>query len=258
MQYESYGDIGSPALVFLHGFLGDGSQFEFLVNTFSQDFHLIFIDLPGCGAGVEDLSDDFSFESICSDLSVFLQDLDLKQPKLIGYSLGARLGLYVHLTLSYQFDALFLESLNPGLLDTTQKVKRAEKDQKLSDKILYNGYDEFLVGWYSSKLFSDLSKEELFASALKFNSNNQALILKNLSPGLMPNMWQELGSIDVPVCLLTGDLDSKFTEYSKKVLNLIPNSRHEIVLGAGHNLHLSNPIEYTKILREFLTHISFT
>ena len=213
---------------------------------------MILIDLPGCGIGVEDCSDNFSFESLASDLSKFLKSLNLNQPVLIGYSLGARLGLYVHLKQNCQFAAMFLESLNPGLSDPQQKAMRAEKDQKLSHKILNDGYGDFLAAWYSADLFSDLSKEELVASALKYNSNNQALILKNLSPGLMPSMWEELGSIDVPVYLLTGALDDKFTKLSKEALNFIPNARHEIVSGAGHNVHLANAPKYTNVLKEFL------
>ena len=252
MQYKSYGDPEKPALICLHGFLGDSSQFEFLVDSLSKNYRLILVDLPGCGVGEKDLSDEFSFESFASELSDSLEALNLNQPILIGYSLGARLGLYIHLKQNYKFHALFLESLNPGLSDSKQKTMRAEKDQSLSDKILNDGYESFLIAWYSAGLFSDLSKEELVASALRYNSKNQAFILKNLSPGLMPSMWEGLSSIDVPVCLLTGELDAKFTELSKEALNLIPNARHEIISGAGHNVHLSKSSNYLKLLTKFI------
>ena len=252
MHYKSYGDSDSPALVFLHGFLGDRSQFEFLIDSFSKDYRVVLIDLPGCGVEAEDLSEDLSFESLTAELSDFLKGLDLNQPILIGYSLGARLGLYVHLKQNYKFHALFLESLNPGVSDPQQKIMRAEKDQKLSDKILSDSYEDFLSAWYSADLFTDLSKEELMLSALKYNPKNQALILKNLSPGRMPSMWEDLKIIDVPVCLLTGELDSKFTEFSKQALRFIPNARHEIVSGAGHNVHLSKSSHYLKLLTKFI------
>lgn len=52
-----------------------------------------------------------------------------------------------------------------------------------------------------------------------------------------------LGSITVPVVVITGERDERFHAGGDFVANRVPNGRHDLVAGAGHHPHVDAPAE---------------
>ena len=57
----------------------------------------------------------------------------------------------------------------------------------------------------------------------------------------MPNFRGRCREIRVPVTLLSGELDTKFSALAEELSSLFPDARRSIVPRAGHDLLLERP-----------------
>lgn len=92
-------------VVFLHGFLGTSEDWIPLMKTLSGWSRCISVDLPGHGEtkvhthGHKDLNEDtdLSIEAVAGILYELLHHLTPRKVTIIGYSMGARIALYMAL-----------------------------------------------------------------------------------------------------------------------------------------------------------------
>jgi len=92
---HEWGEPGQPVFVFLHGFLDCGSTFQFVVDAFERDWHVIAPDLRGFGDSYGSVS-AYWFPDYLADLDVLLE---ARHPDaavcIVGHSMGANIaGLY--------------------------------------------------------------------------------------------------------------------------------------------------------------------
>lgn len=93
-------------LVFLHGFLGTGEDWITIMKTFSGSARCISIDLPGHGKsiihGVKSSGEEPwpSLEIIADILHKLIHQVTPVKVTLVGYSMGARIALYLALRFS--------------------------------------------------------------------------------------------------------------------------------------------------------------
>jgi pimeloyl-ACP methyl ester carboxylesterase len=78
---------GSPALVFIHGWLCDQTFWSAQVEKFSQSNTVVTIDLPGHGLSGMDRK-DWPLSAYGADVHIVAEHLGLDQVVLIGHSMG--------------------------------------------------------------------------------------------------------------------------------------------------------------------------
>lgn len=84
--------IGSPALVFIHGWLCDQSYWSEQIAAFSPEHFVVTVDLAGHGdSGMDRVG--WSLASLGADVQSVVEDLDLHQVILIGHSMGGPVAL---------------------------------------------------------------------------------------------------------------------------------------------------------------------
>lgn len=77
--------------------------------------------------------------------------------------------------------------------------------------------------------------------------------LRLAGTGTQLPLWHELPRLDVPVLVVTGELDAKFSELGERMAGAIgANARHVIVPGAGHAPHLQFPVLVGDLVRRWL------
>ena len=84
------------------------------------------------------------------------------------------------------------------------------------------------------------------------NANWAAKIISDLSPGRQPLLWQNLPNLSMPVLLVAGALDKKYTALVTEMAQKIPQATVEIVAGAGHNVHAEKPQQFAELVINFL------
>jgi len=83
---------GSPALVFIHGWMCDQSYWSEQVGPFSADHLVVTIDLPGHGdSGMT--RDDWDMVALGGDVRSVVEHLDLSEVIVIGHSMGGPVAL---------------------------------------------------------------------------------------------------------------------------------------------------------------------
>lgn len=256
LHYDTHGDPRSPAVVFLHGFLGSSSDWTDVVGRAKTAFYCICVDLPGHGRSVR-LSGDYSMGRIARHLAALLDDAGVERAHVVGYSMGGRVALFFAATHPERCHRLVLESASPGLPTEDERAARRELDAARAVRIETGDYLEFLEEWYRQPLFETyLRHEGLLERMIRSRSSNDppelARSLREMGTGSQPSLWDRLDEIRVPVLAVAGALDGKYVDLAERMAVRLPRARTAVVPGAGHNLHAENPGAFTNIVIDFL------
>ncbi|MCB0221983.1 MAG: 2-succinyl-6-hydroxy-2,4-cyclohexadiene-1-carboxylate synthase, partial [Chrysiogenetes bacterium] len=73
-----------------------------------------------------------------------------------------------------------------------------------------------------------------------------------LSPGRQPDYGSRLGELAMPVHLITGERDEKFSAIAGQMRARIPDATHHVISSAGHSAHFEKPDQYAATLEEIL------
>ena len=258
ITYITSGNPKSPPVMFLHGFLGAGADWLPIAEQCARQFYCLLPDLPGHGNNTDiSISGPLNFETVAEGLNQLIERLNLDSLSLIGYSMGGRIALYTACKYPHKINKLILESANPGIANEESRRARATTDDKWAEILLTQGIDAFVEQWYTLDLFKSLQAYPALLAQIKANRKQNdarwmAKIISELSPGRQPPLWAELGRLSMPVLLLAGALDTKYVEMVKLMGEKIPGTTVEIVPGAGHNIHMETPEEFTGWVMKFL------
>jgi 2-succinyl-6-hydroxy-2,4-cyclohexadiene-1-carboxylate synthase len=252
------GDPSSPALVFLHGFLGAGRDWLPVAQRLSERFYCLLPDLPGHGQN--NLIPDnrrLSFAGLGRGLELTLRSLGVSQMHMVGYSLGGRAALYYALQRSSMVRSFVLESASPGLEGRQARRQRRETDEQRADDLETFGMAAFLDGWYRLPLFASLQQRPELLKSLKAgrqdgNAHLAARVVADLSPGRQPSLWGRLGELQMPVLLIAGELDPLYPATLQKAAKGIPFARMAVAPQAGHNIHLETPEWFVQQIEMFI------
>ncbi len=209
-------------LVFLHGFTGSSSDWQFCMSEFEDKFQPVAIDLIGHGltSSPED-PELYSARSIVNQLHFIFTAVGFKDIILAGYSMGGRAAISYTVDHPEMVKALILESTTPGISETDQRLERRRNDKLLASRIKSKGVADFIPEWMNSPIFStqkNLDKSmlnEIKSRKMKNNSTGLSNILTEFGTGSMPDYWESLKHLNQDTLLLTGSLDNKFTEINQ-------------------------------------------
>ena len=261
-NYEFYyslrGSPDKPLILFLHGFLGEGSEFNEVISLCSEQFSFLTVDLPGHGktkvAGEEEC---YSMPNTAQALIKLLEQLSVKKCFLVGYSMGGRLALYLTLHFPDYFSKVVLESASPGLKTRNERLKRLQNDLKLAREIETSDMTSFLLKWYDQPLFTSIKKhsefEQMMARRLQNHPLELAKSLRHMSLGLQASFWEQLKQNEKPLLLIVGEYDEKFININTEIAIICNFAKLEIISDCGHNIHLENVKAFVKVVVAFLT-----
>jgi 2-succinyl-6-hydroxy-2,4-cyclohexadiene-1-carboxylate synthase len=258
-HHTTLGDPAAPTLVFLHGFLGRGTDWLPIATPLSAHFHCVLLDLPGHGK--TRVAPHHTLASLAADLAHTLRAIGTTPHACIGYSMGGRLALQLALDFPSRIPNLILESASPGLESEDDRAQRRRHDDRLAQRLDCIGADRarfrrFLRDWYAQPLFATLSEDQrtqLIEHRL-FNSTRQlAVALRAFSTGAQQNLWPRLPTLQHRTLLFTGARDEKFTTIAHTMHLHAPHLQHQVIPDSGHNVHFENPAGYTKALQDFLS-----
>ena len=89
MHVRHWGSEHAPKLFMLHGWMDVSASFQFVVDCFTRDWHVIALDWRGFGLSERVASDCYWFPDYLGDLDALLEVLSPDQPvQLIGHSMG--------------------------------------------------------------------------------------------------------------------------------------------------------------------------
>jgi len=247
-------DTGSgKAVVFLHGFLGDKSVWDYYVKQLgSSTTRIITIDLLGHGK-TECLSYVHSMEEMAEAVLSVIKYLKLRKYYLVGHSMGGYVGLA--LAENYPDDirglCLFHSSAKA---DTKLKKKDRERAIKVVKRNTKIFIEEAIPNLFNTKV-KGFKREIEKAKKMALNISKQGIVAA--LEGMKMRLDREivLKFAPYPVLYIIGNEDNVLPY--KDLINqseLAENGSYKLLDQVGHMGFFEKPKECLEILKEFTSH----
>lgn len=262
LRCHSCGDPHKPYLVLLHGFLGCRHDFDGVIEALEPHFCILLVDLPGHGhSTLTDFPQDDAFKYVHQSLLRTLQQWEIKQYHLLGYSLGGRLALYHASQQPQGLLSLTLEACHPGLVDEADKVQRIDADQCWAIRFARQPLLDVLNDWYRQPVFGSLDDTMREAMIMKRCVHNQGIALAQVLDGLslarQPSLWPYLMQPKVPTHYFAPSKDAKFHALGQRIVQQCPQVRVTTFNDAGHNIHWESPLQWSQHLIELIQEANY-
>ncbi len=228
-----------PALVLLHGFTQTRQSWRRTAQALAGRYRALVPDLPGHGQALHRTA---SFDACAA----YVRALAPTRPfTLAGYSMGGRIALHAALSLGPEtVDRLILVGASPGIADEKERAARRAADDTLADRIETLEIEAFAREWGGQELFAGQPARVAagaHADRLRNTPQGLAAALRGLGTGVMHPLWDRLGDVQIPVTLVVGERDEKFSALAERMLERLPDARLVVVPGAGHAPQLEDP-----------------
>lgn len=245
-----------PTLVFLHGLLGSGLDWQELIDQL-HDYHSIVIDLPGHGfSGLEFCC---NFRHCCDQISdTLLTQVTPQQPiVLVGYSMGGRIamsGVANGYFSSLNIRALIVEGGHFGLTSEADKQQRLSNDRQWAQRFRTEPIEQVLNDWYQQPVFSSLNhaqRQTMIDKRSASLGSSVANMLEATSLAKQEYLLEHLKSSGVITHYICGEKDNKFSQLAEQ-----SGLSFSQVLQAGHNVHVEQPKAFANIVKAQLNVIN--
>jgi lipase len=211
-----------------------------------------------------------SWDIIAKDISTFCRSLKVKNPLVVGHSMGSTV-----LTIAaadYGIEPRGMILIEPIFLpEELYSMEATVKDHPLASKSIkrtnhWNNEEEAWAYLKSKSLFSDWD-EEVLALYLKYGMEKQRAgdLKLTCTPeseaamfmgGWSRNPWPLLDKLTCPVLVVEGEKsENKHFIDLKKAVSLLRHGKYKSVEGAGHLIPMQKPKEVAQIIKEFLAEI---
>ena len=241
---------GKP-LVCFHGFSGSGSTWD---GIEVPGYRLIRIDSMGHGRSARPMElQPYELPQMLSDLHRVIYAVAGERYALMGYSMGARLALLYTLEYPEEVSHLVLESGSVGIEDKVARQERYFADKALGNRIREQDIQWFSETWAKLDIFKTQQslpvkvQQQIQRRRLLNSPHALAFTLEGSGQGTMPYVGHRLSELTMPVCYISGELDTKYTAIGAQYFGDV----HRIVPQVGHNVHVEAPEAYRQILKQF-------
>jgi 2-succinyl-6-hydroxy-2,4-cyclohexadiene-1-carboxylate synthase len=241
---------GTRRLALIHGFTQSVQAWGPVAEALAERFELLALDAPGHGgsAGVE---------AGLVDGAAMMADAVMATggpASWLGYSMGGRFALHVALQQPEVVERLVLVSTTGGLADPDERAARRRSDAALADRIEAEGVEAFLRWWLSQPLFASLAPEVAqLENRLGSTAAGLASSLRLAGTGTQEPLWDRLAALDMPVLVVAGALDAKFSALAARLGEAIgANATVAVIAGAGHTCHLEQPARFLAVVADWL------
>lgn len=238
----SYVEAGEgPTIIVLHGLMGALSNFDGVLNYFSENGYRVIIPelpiykLPLLKTNVKNLS---------KFLKDFMEFKQIDKAILLGNSLGGHIGLYFTKLNPDNVAALVLAG-SSGLYE-----------KSMGDTYPKRGNYEYIEAktkevFYDPQIATKEVVDEIFASV-----NDRVKVIKTLAiakSAIRHNMAKDLPKMNIPACIIWGKNDTVTPpEVAIDFQKLLPDSDLFWIDKCGHAPMMEHPDEFNKILEIWL------
>lgn len=248
MNYKLDGN--GKTLVFIHGLSDNLLYWEFLANNLKHDYQILRVDLRGHGES-ELGNEEITIGTYSNDLNNILEELNISEVNLIGFSLGGAVALDFAIKYPQKVDSIVLMSSFYKVDDELRSTLNQFKNS------LNLGFEEFYDNILPMALCPEVIDEnkkelELLKDIASQNANIEAY-LKAVDVCLNFNVEKQISQINVPTLILAGKYDDISTlNMQKELHNKIENSKLIVFDNTKHNLLVGkNNEKILAILNEF-------
>lgn len=240
-QYQSVGRSEKVVLV-LHGWGDDSRNWQQLQKTFSADYRVISLDLPGFG-GSKAPEDTWNLDTYAAFVRDFLLKVGVSEVyAIIGHSNGGAIAIRGLAEKLLRTERLVLLG-SAGIRNEQKGRKQALQYITKTGKILTAPLPKKAKKSLRQKLYKSVGSDLLVAEHLQETFKNV----------VNDDVRKDADRVAVPTLLVYGADDTDTPpRYGNLFHERIKNSTLEVVQNAGHFVYQDKPSETKKLIQEFL------
>lgn len=244
-----FGGAG-PAVLFLHGLAGHAGEWAETAAAFVGDYRVLALDQRGHGRSERHPS-DVSREAFVADAVFVIDELELAPVVLVGQSMGANTAFLAASTYPQRLAALIVIEATP--------------DGPAPD--LAGHIQRWLDRW--PKPFASAEHAAGFFISEGLEPGPWVAGLERRDDGLWPafekavmvdcitdlaarDYWAQWRRILSPTLIVRGEHSNLSAEHVEQLATALAAAQTATIPDAGHDLHLQNPREWMRTLRQFL------
>ncbi len=252
LAYTSIGPSDAlEKIVLLHGFTQAKEMWHSTSSLLAEELahhypRISSVDLPGHGL------------SSAQELNLWQaaqQIVDIcGEATYIGYSLGARVALHCALQSPSSVKRLVLCGAAPGLRSSEEREARRVADENIAQNIEQTPLADFLNTWTRQSIFDGYVPDEMDMSIrLNNDPSGLAMSLRTMGTGTQDDLWERLSELSMPVLLVTGEEDYKFSNIAVEMKALIGTAaQHVQIRQCGHSVPFQKPAEFCSLVSQFI------
>lgn len=261
LHVEDSGGTGRP-VVLIHGWPLSAEAWTPQVQPLvDAGYRVVAYDRRGFGRS-EKPDGGFDYDTLTADLAAILEQLDLRDATLVGFSMGG--GEVARYVTNHGQDRLrsvvFAAAVPPYLLKTednpdgplTQDAAKEMEDGLKKDRAAF--FDDFTRKFFSAKGELKVSEAERQAAIALCMQSDQAAALGCMKAFGTTDFRNDLPKITVPTLVLHGDSDGTvpFEGSGQRTHAAIPGSELVVLKDAPHGCNTSHAAEFNAALLSFL------
>ena len=236
-------------LVLIHGLGASANRWEYVIPHFEKNYRVIVPDLIGFGYSDKPLV-DYTTDFFSEFLKKFLEKLDIKNPVLIGSSLGGQIIAEYTLNNNNAVKKLILISPSGVMKHSTPALDAYVMAALYPNQEAAKNAFEMMSG--SSKNI-DPKIVEGFVKRMRLPNAKMAFMSTLLGLKNSQILTEKLSSITVPTMVVWGELDPVIpVKYADSIVSTIKDCRFYRMDGCGHTPYVEVPETFVKIVMEFL------
>ena len=260
IYYEDYGS-GQPVIL-IHGWpLSQKSREQQVWKLVEAGYRCISYDRRGFGIS-DSPWDGYDYSTLTSDLRALIENLDLDDCILVGFSMGG--GEVVRYFSEYGSDRISKAALVSSIIplvkqkdDNPEGVPESELDAiktaLQSDRVGF--LKAFHKGFYNAdKNPKAVSQGQLDYDFIIASHASPRATIQTALAWMHTDFREELKTVDVPTLIVHGDADQTvpLETSAQKAAEGIADNRLEIIEGAPHGLHLTHADRLNDLLLSFI------
>jgi esterase len=254
LHYLDWGSPDKQPFIMLHGIGRVAHSFDHIAPRFSQDYHVIAIDMRGHGDSAWSPEGAYLVEDYAKDLAAFVDQLNLRNVVLLGNSTGGRVVQVFAGTHPDRVAKLVVEDVGP---ERTNEIASGFARRVQQEESGWASEDELVASLMRG---GGTVSEELQRNYAHFGSKRREdgrIVWKrdpNLVKGFVPTeLWAQVLKITCPTIYILGGASNIVPpETQKKLKESLPAAEIVTMPKLGHYPHQEAPEDYTRIVQAFL------
>lgn len=263
LYVQDTGGTGRP-VVLIHGWpLSHEAWADQVPALTGAGYRVVAYDRRGFGRSDKTRS-GYDYDTLTQDLSAVLEELDLRDVTLVGFSMGGgEVARYVGTYGEERLHSVVFAAAVPPMMmqtednpdgplteDAAQQMAQAHQDDRAAF------FDGFVTDFYSADgelTVTEQQRQEAIALCLQSDEKAAAACMQSFGG---EDFREDLPKITVPTLVIHGDGDGvvPMEGSGARTHAAVPHSEMQVVAGAPHGLNVSHAEEFNRALLDFLAH----